>query len=132
MIRSTLLAVALALALAPVASADWRSDTFKSPSGNLICKYRYAYNRITCGAFNTQMVITMGATSRPVQGNRLSWDAGTYWPVLGYGWKWNAGKPISCTSLRAGMRCQNFAGWYFMLSRSGVVVGRYGEDYYRL
>lgn len=133
MIRKTLIAVAAvaALAVAAPTAGAWQSDTFQSPSGNLLCKYRYDYDSITCGARNSQMVIHMTSRGRPSQGSRLSWDRGTYWPVLHYGWKWNEGKPISCTSLFGGMKCQNAAGWYFMLSRSGVVVGRYGSDYYR-
>lgn len=131
MIRKTLIALLLALAL-PATSSAWQSDTFQSPSGNLICKYRYNFNAITCGAFSSQLVVHMTSRGRPVQGQRLSWDGTERWPVLGYGLTWNRGGSISCRSLTVGMRCTNQAGWYFQLARSGVVVGRFGEGYYKL
>lgn len=130
--RRTLLGALLGLLTLPCVASAWTSDTFQSPSGNLICKYRYAYDSITCGAFSSQLIVHMTRTGRPVQGQRLSWDGSESWPVLGYGLRWNRGGTISCVSLRAGMRCTNTAGWYFQLSRSGVVVGKYGEGYYHI
>lgn len=133
MIRKTMIALALGAALAlPAAASAWQSDTFRSPTGNLVCKYRYQYDSITCGAKNTGMVIRMNSRGRPLQGSLLSWDRGTGWPVLYYGDSWNRGGSVSCRSFFGGMRCQNQAGWYFMISRSGIVVGRYGADYYHL
>lgn len=132
MIRKTLIAASAALALAAPNAGAWTSDTFRSPTGNLVCKYRYNYDAITCAAFNTQLVIRMSATGRPTQGYRLSWDRNTAWPVLSYGQAWNRGANVSCRSLSTGMRCQNRVGWYFLISRSGIVVGRFGQDFYRL
>lgn len=114
------------------AHARWSSDTFRSPTGNLICKYRWNIEAITCGAYSSQQIIHLRSYGRPVEGNRITWSRGTWFPTLRYGETWAAGEPISCRSLWAGMRCQNQDGWYFLLARDRVVVGRYGTALYRL
>lgn len=129
----TLAALAALAVPATASAADWTSNTFRSPTGNLVCKLRpYPYNRISCGSFASQKVIVMGAYSRPVQGYSITWDGSESWPTLFYGQRYNVGKPLSCTSLFSGMRCQNAAGWFFKIDRSRVYVGRYGQTFYWL
>jgi hypothetical protein len=127
----TTVAIVAACCVPQAADASWHSNTFQSPSGNLICKFRPSFGRISCGAFSSQKIITMGTYSRPLQGQRISWDHDAF-PVLGYGWTWSAGQPISCRSLTTGMRCQNAAGWFFVIDRSAIFVGRYGQRLYSL
>lgn len=133
--KSLIASVALcaALVLPASASADWTSNTFRSPTGNLVCKLRpYPYSRISCGSFWSQKVVVMGTNTRPLQGARITWDGSESWPTLYYGQRYNMGQPISCTSLYSGMRCQNTAGWFFKIDRSTIWVGRYGQTYYTL
>lgn len=122
----------VALALPASASADWTSNTFRSPTGNLICKLRPSQGRISCGSFASQKVIVMGTNSRPVQGFSITWNGSENWPVLRYGQRYNVGQPISCTSLFSGMKCQNATGWFFKIERQTIWVGRYGQTLYTL
>jgi hypothetical protein len=130
-LKAVLLAAALALA-APAAADAWESDTFQSPTGNLICKYRWNLEAITCGAFSSAKIIHLRKYGRPVEGNRISWNGSESWPTLRYGQVYNAGRPVSCRSLWSGMRCQNADGWFFLIDRAKVWVGRFGQRLYWL
>jgi hypothetical protein len=132
MTRRIVLAIALAALAYPAAANAWESDTFQSPTSNLVCKYRWNLGSITCGAFSSRKIIHMRRYGRPVEGARISWDDADEFPILGYGETWNAGQPVSCRSLWSGMRCQNATGWFFLIDRSRIYVGRYGQRLYWL
>jgi hypothetical protein len=128
--RSGLLA--LVLVLVPVTGASaWTGNTFQSPSGNLVCKYRNWTDSIACGAYSSQKIISMTATGRPVEGARMTFGDST-WHTLAYGQSWNRGGSVSCHSLSAGMRCQNTQGWFFLVNSTRLYVGRYGQYLYWL
>lgn len=124
------LGLALCAVLPVAAKADFHSNTFRSPTGNLICKFNF--RTIVCGAFSSDKVVSLNRYGRPLEGRRLSWDGSESWPVLQYGWRYNQGQPISCVSLFSGMKCQNANGWYFKIDRSRIFVGRYGQPLYWL
>ncbi len=69
---------------------------------------------------------------RPVEGARISWDSWDTFPSLRYGETWEPGQPISCRSGFDGMRCQNQAGWLFLINRTRIYVGLYGQFLYYL
>lgn len=134
--KFTLTAIVLALVLPWTATAKanstWQSNTFRSPTGNIICKLNIRTSVIACGSFTSQKVITLSPFARPREGWHITWDGSESWPILNYGWRYNQGKSVSCTSLYSGMKCQNVAGWYFKIDRDRVYVGRYGQAIYWL
>jgi hypothetical protein len=126
------LILALIFALVPVSSASaWTGNTFRSPSGNIACKYRNWTGSIACGAYSSQKIISMKPHGRPVEGLRITFGDSD-WHTLYYGQSWAQGQPISCRSLSSGMRCQNAEGWFFLVNATRIYVGRYGQYLYWL
>lgn len=116
--RKLVLALTLALALPASAQADWYGNVFRSPSGNLVCKYRSGLDSITCARRNDQRIITMTSYGYPREGWRLDWR-GEQVHVLYYGKQYRGvGSHITCGSYTNGVRCTNWRGHGFFISRT--------------
>lgn len=101
------LAALLALAL-PASASAWYGDVFMSPTGNLVCKYRPALFRITCGSRADHRIVTMTAFGTAHEGRLLTWSGETS-HVLYYGQTWRSDRlySISCLSTITGVTCRN-------------------------
>lgn len=116
-IRTLLLAALLTSLCATSQAHAWYGDVFKSPSGNLVCKYRAGLDTVTCGRFNDKRIISMTAWGYPREGYRLDWR-GQRVHVLGYGEYYRGvGSHITCGSFTNGVRCTNWRGHGFFISR---------------
>lgn len=105
-----------------VQRSTWVGNTFRSPTGNLVCKYRGWTDRIACGSYASQKIVSMTSTSRPVEGSLITFgDEQSH--LLPYGTDWHTvGRAITCSSRFSGIRCTNKAGWAFLVYRQGVDV----------
>jgi hypothetical protein len=133
MLRTILTALALTVALgvtASIAGADsiggapasggyWYGNVFKSPTGNLVCKYAPSSDSVTCGRRNDQRVVFLAAYDRPARdGYRMTFsEYGVH--TLYYGQQYHgAGRNIECQSNFDGMRCENSTRHGFFISRT--------------
>lgn len=99
------------------ARSPWRSNQFQLPSRNIFCKFRPAYDRLTCGTYSDQVILSMTSTSSATNGRYLSAPVG-FLPTLAYGTKWTADAArITCRSAFNGLRCTNYQGHGFFLAR---------------
>lgn len=98
-------------------AGTWYGNVFQSPTGNLVCKYRGAYDSITCGRWNDKRVVTMTSINRAREGRMLTWyDERPH--TLYYGEKYRGyGSHITCGSYVNGIRCTNYNGHGFFISR---------------
>jgi hypothetical protein len=110
---------------------------FASPSGNITCNYRdddVAFVRCDLGESDVAppprpadcegdwgIAFTVSETGSGERGCVTDAVDREGIVVLGYGQAWDPG-PITCTSRRAGMRCENSAGHGFFISRERQVV----------
>lgn len=100
------------------ARPGWYGNVFQSPSRNLICKYRAAFDSITCGRWNDHRIVTMTSTGRAREGQRISWTNESP-HTLYYGEQYRGvGSRITCGSYTNGVRCTNYQGHGFFISRT--------------
>jgi hypothetical protein len=113
-----LIAALATLALAVPASAEtWYGQVFRSPSGNLICKYRASNDSIACGRRNDQRILAMTSYGAAREGYRMDWR-GLQVHTLYYGEKYRGvGSHITCGSFYNGVRCTNWSGHGFFINR---------------
>jgi hypothetical protein len=103
--------------LVPEQADAWYGNVFKSPTGNLICKYRASFDSITCGRFNDERIVSMTAYGAAREGAALAWH-GEAVHVLYYGEKYRGiGSHITCGSYYNGIRCTNWRGHGFFINR---------------
>lgn len=119
--------LAASLLAVPATANAWTGNTFRSPTGNLICKWRGWTGRISCGSYASGTIISMTSNTRPVQGRNLTFgDESSH--LLGYGASWaTPGRTITCSSSWSGIRCVNKSGWAFLIYRQGVDVSYRGQ-----
>lgn len=120
------LAAALLLPAASHAADGWNANTFRSPTGNLVCKYRGWTGTLACGAYSSQKIVALHAHGRPVQGRLITLgdEAPHSFP---YGQTWHTnGYQITCSSRYDGIRCVNLDGWAFLIDRSTIKVQWHG------
>lgn len=107
---------AAALAL-PTSASAWYGQVFQSPTGNLICKYRPAYDSIACGRRNDQRIVAMTSEGPAREGYAMDWR-GLRVHTLYYGEKYRGvGSHITCGSFYNGVRCTNWNGHGFFINR---------------
>lgn len=119
-ILTALLVTGACLVPEHASAATWYGNVFKSPTGNLVCKYRAAYDSITCGRWNDQRVVTMTSTGPAREGQSLTWrDEKPH--TLYYGQTYRgSGSHITCFSGYNGMRCTNYNGHGFFINRDTI------------
>lgn len=131
MLRSLLLLLCLALQ-----AAD--SDSFQTPSGNIMCHYVGIETRgeLRCDVLKNEAKVpprpddceldfgnAFGLPSRGKAHRLCAGDtvADPEYPVLAYGKTWTA-HGITCRSESAGLTCRNRQGRGFRLSRSAQTI----------
>jgi hypothetical protein len=132
--RLFLVALVLAAVAVPGASAASGIDTFRTPSGNILC----AYLHISGVDVSLRCDILSGLKPRPPRPRGCDLDYGgsvglrptgrtqvlcvsdtpttPQAKVIAYGRTWRGG-PFTCSSKVAGLRCSNRTGHGFFLSR---------------
>jgi hypothetical protein len=101
----------------PVVADAWTGNVFKSPTGNLVCKYRSGLDSITCGRWNDERMVYMNTVSAAVEASRMNWS-GESVHTLYYGETWRGnGSRITCFSGYNGVRCTNWRGHGFFINR---------------
>lgn len=116
--RITLTIATLLALVVPATASAWTGNVFKSPTGNLVCKYRGWTDTLTCGRWNDQRIVSMTSTGPAREGIRMTWyDEAPH--TLYYGQKFTTpGLRFTCTSYFNGMRCINANGHGFFISRT--------------
>lgn len=116
--RRLLVILVAAVLVWPAAASAWYGNVFQSPSGNLICKYRSGLDSIQCGRRNDGRIISMTSYGYPLEGFRMDWR-GESVHVLAYGTQYRGvGSRITCGSYTNGVRCTNWRGHGFFISRT--------------
>jgi hypothetical protein len=145
-----LLALVALVAAAPATSAtQWNSNSFRSPTGNIACRYNArgtaanTYDQVNCYTENDSYILSVQTDQRKASGayvgvsggpepaweNRGMLKALYAWvspnaPVLPYGssW-WNGGNRTSlrCSSRGTGITCKAYVGG----SVHGFFISRY-------
>jgi hypothetical protein len=118
--------VVAALALIAVPATDvgatdaWRSNTFRSPTGNIACRANPYAGHVKYMTENDGYVLFVGLHGRAIRGYDYTVDVTYAAPVLRYGDSWvSASGVFKCDSFRTGMRCRNvYSGHGFFLSRT--------------
>ena len=131
MIRLAVAAIVAALVLPGVASA-WSSNTWQSPTGNIICRYAPGLGAVvTCATRDTNRIAYVTSTGAgQLNLGEIGALADAYGPILQYGQKWEPpSASFECLSTITSMRCVNRHGQGFWISRAGVqIVGRRATD----
>jgi hypothetical protein len=116
-IRRIAIAVAAFAALAiPASASAWTGNSFKSPSGNIICHAESSW--VACTTLNNGNVVVVGNGYGYHSYQRTF---GTVGYVLGYGSHWTSfSGRFYCVSTAGGMGCKNLhTGHGFAINRSG-------------
>jgi hypothetical protein len=120
--RLALTAALAGLVIIPASASAWTGSTFRSPTGNLVCKWRGWTQSIACGSYASQKIVGMTTTGRPKQGLRMTFGDSTF-HTLSYDNFWSTNnRSITCWSRYAGIRCTNQSGWAFFISRNQIDV----------
>jgi hypothetical protein len=117
------------LIVVPFAGA-WKSNSWQSPTGNIICHYYGVM--VECGTRDSGYVALVTPTSASYfkQLPLVTSLAKLYGPILQYGQTWagpvdgNVYSKFVCLSTITSMRCTNPNGNSFFLSRTGVQIYR--------
>lgn len=99
-------------------SAEWRSNTFRSPTGNIRCRYWPGDALLGCTTLNNGRVAAVRVFGRPyVDSNRnYTFPSG---PVLTYGDYWSVRGRFRCDSRFNGMTCRSLrTGAGFFINRT--------------
>lgn len=117
--RSIILSAAIVAGLlVPSSASAWYGSVFRSPSGNLVCKYRAAFDSIACGRRNDERIVAMTAYGPAREGLHMDWS-GQQMHVLYYGDTYRGiGSHITCGSFSNGVRCTNWRGHGFFINRT--------------
>lgn len=100
------------------ASPAWNSNWFRSPTGNIRCRYWPEDRFLACTTLNNRRMVSVRVFGRPtVRSNPgYSFPGG---PVLYYGETWTVRDRVKCWSRSQGMTCRSLqtdAG--FFINRS--------------
>lgn len=127
--RLLIAAIFLALLIPNVANANWRSNEFVSPTGNIQCWYwtpgshiGYTWRGwgITCMTANNRRQVAIAISGHGFIVNNWPDPPVTYQHTLNYGTSYNAGR-FECLSYTTQMVCNN--NWTkhgFSISRSSI------------
>ena len=122
--RRTLLLVVLGLSLLPAsapASSAFESNWFRSPTGNIRCRYFPQDAVLACKTLNNGRAAVVPLRGRAYVLRQLTDYTFPRGPVLAYGDYWAVPRRFRCDSTTAGMRCRSLqSGRGFVLSRSGA------------
>jgi hypothetical protein len=102
-------------ATAASAATQWRSNTWQSPSGNIICAYRAPSQRVDCMTRNDGFSVSLERYRRGYQANDNTVRIHVFSPVLKYGTTWYSNdNAIRCNSQTYGMRCRSGSHGIFL------------------
>jgi hypothetical protein len=111
------LILVVALVAVPSAAA-WRSNTFQSPTTNIVCRYRPYSHVMRCMTRNDGFTVVLRGWHAYV-GRDYSVSIPTGSPVLRYGQSWESNDgDVLCVSRITGMTCRITYGRHgFFISR---------------
>jgi hypothetical protein len=93
----------------------WTSNFWRSPTGNIACRYYPNLETVTCQTDNDHYSLAVDRYG--LKGYRSSYRWIPSWaPILNYGLHWTA-SGFNCLSRFDGMLCHTPAGHGFFLSR---------------
>jgi hypothetical protein len=108
------IAALVASTASAAATASWSANVWRSPSGNIACRYYPTIDTVTCQTDNDRFAVAV----RRYGGNGFR----TYFRwipsqtnTLDYGSNWNA-PGFHCTSASDGMRCRSQSGHGFYIA----------------
>jgi Family of unknown function (DUF6636) len=101
-------------ATATATPTGWSSNTWRSPTGNIACRYYPTVNAVTCQTDNDKFAVVVNRYGGRAYRTNYRYIPWTY--TLGYGSRWTA-PGFECTSRTDGMRCRSQAGHGFFISR---------------
>lgn len=116
-----LLGLLLALVLAIDASATWRSNTWQSPTTNIVCRYRPSSLSVSCMTRHDGFTLTLPPYAKAYVASDygITVAVSTGSPILRYGkfWVSNDGQ-TRCISRFTGMTCRSLrSGHGFFIER---------------
>lgn len=120
--RLTLLVAAACLMQVPAATAAARftSNWFKSPTGNIRCRYFPSDAVLACKTLNNGRAAIVPLTGDAYVLVRLTDYTFPAGPTLAYGTYWSASGRFRCDSSTLGMKCRSLrSGHGFAINRSG-------------
>jgi hypothetical protein len=102
-------------ATATAAPTGWTANAWRSPSGNIACRYYPTLNAVTCQTDNDNFAVALNRYGgRAYQTSYRYISPWTY--TLGYGSRWTA-PGFECRSRIDGMTCRSQAGHGFFINR---------------
>lgn len=110
-------AAALAMAVTGAASAatEWRSNTWQSPSTNIVCAYRQRVQTVDCMTRNDGYTVSLPKYHKAYRWHNYSVRIHVYSPTLRYGWTWySSDNSIRCNSRTTGMFCRSGTHGFFL------------------
>ncbi len=105
--------------VAAVEASAWDSNWFRSPTGNIRCRYWPADSLLACTTLNNRRFtgVTLNGRSFARTSYGYSFPGG---PVLTYGDSWTIRGRFRCVSRFNGMTCESLrTGSGFFISRTG-------------
>jgi hypothetical protein len=109
-------------ATAAPGSATWKSNYFRSPTGNIRCHWSRYDQVIACITLNNYNVLALPLYGRPFRANfnNYTFPVG---PTLYYGDYWVGAGQFRCDSRSTGMTCTSLqSGRGFTIAREGYRV----------
>jgi len=101
------------------AASVWNSSWFRSPTGNIRCRYWPGDLLLACTTLNNRRLtgVTLNGGSFVRQSHGYSFPGG---PVLTYGDSWSVRGRFRCVSRYNGMTCESLrTGSGFLIHRTG-------------
>ena len=88
------------------ASPAWNSNWFRSPTGNIRCRWWPVDRLVACTTLNNRRMVAVRVFGRPFVRSSFgySFPAG---PVLSYGDTWSVRGRVKCWSRYEGMTCRS-------------------------
>ena len=126
-----IIAVLTALTSTSAASA-WTGNTFRSPTGNIVCNYspqgtEVNWPQVSCFVLSNRWSAELAANGLTAKGKlaphdmRVLHSQSASAPVLGYGLRWQSPDRITCLSTLQGMRCWSASGLHGFLASAWTV-----------
>lgn len=96
------------------------TNVWRSPSGNIACRYYPTLEAVTCETDNDQYAVAVDVNGGTGFRTYYRWIP-SYAPVLYYGRHWTA-PGVACVSSPVGMACSTSAGHGFAINRTNAIV----------
>jgi hypothetical protein len=112
---ATALAVVAVVLISVPSAGAWTSNFWRSPTGNIACRYYPNLETVTCQTDNDHYSLAVDRYGLKAYRSGYRWIP-SWAPTLAYGLHWTA-PGFNCLSRFDGMLCHTPAGHGFFLSR---------------